>query len=102
MRQEDLLREIRDAIRANTAVTQELRALLTQVSNPVYFVDLDDPATVPRPLEPGEAIRVEDRTGQMELFPEHKKPPQAAIYGRKPGSSKITREMLGFPDNQAP
>lgn len=68
MRQEDLLREVRDAIRANTEAVKELALRVSLQNYPMYHLNYDGEFnSLSSPSVP-EMLEDENRTGQDEKF----------------------------------
>ena len=68
MRHDDLLREIRDAIRANTAATNALLEQRLLDAHPFYVYDAKTVHPALTPTRPGSAVRTENPTGQEKFL----------------------------------
>ena len=115
MRHEDLLREIRDSIRANTAATIELQTYLMLINNPVYTYHpgalterLDEKVPwheilVPEPNGVNNYDPVEERRTMraMSMYPERTATEADILAGNYTGARKVysdPAQMEMFPE----
>ena len=105
MRHDDLLREIRDAIRANTAATNALLEQRLLDAHPFYVYDAKTvhPALTPTRVEPGAALF--SRTGQVEVNtstdPGGNRPVEMSIEARDALLKQRDEKFLGVTGEEA-